>query len=195
MGLTAASADQPDSFEVKSFVVRFPGDNLPKGQSHGTEWRDGKPVEHSSDSKHPADGYDEYKDKGWYWSDEKEHLKDPDSLKLNSVQERLEDLQARVVLLNHQGDMLFHDLSVFKEQALDHQKELLLWLAPIHDFASTSNRILEALELAHTAIDKDIALKELHKALEEIRQLIGESHMSLAQHLPASLHGSKYIVS
>jgi lectin, mannose-binding 1 len=194
LGLTAASADQPDSFEVKSFIVRFPGSEGYKTPPHGGDWRDTKPAGHSYDSNHADGGYDEYKDKGWYWADEKDHIKDQDGSKIKTEKERFEDLHARVTLLNHQLDMIFHDLSVFKEQQQDQHKELLQWLAPIHDYTSSSKRILEGVELALNTIEKDVQIEEFKRHLEEIRALIGESHMSLAQHLPASLHGGKFTI-
>ena len=198
LGLTAASADNPDSFEVKSFVVRFPGGELPKGQggayhpdSSGTQY--GAASHHDPKSQnyngHPDSGYDSYSDKGWYWLDKNSHPKDAESSAFKTEQERFQDLHDRVQLLNHQLDIMFHDISVFKETQEERHKELIHWLAPIHDFTSMSKHIMERLEVTITSVQHDVELKEFKEHLEEIRALIGESHMSLAQHLPATIHG------
>jgi hypothetical protein len=86
---------------------------------------------------------------------------------------------------------MFHDIFMFKEQQEERHKELLQWLARIHDFTSMSKHMLERLESAVTTVQHDVELKEFKENMDEMRRFIGESHMNLVTHLPAHLHNGK----
>jgi mannose-binding lectin 1 len=187
MGLTAFSSDVPDSFEVKSFVVRFPHEELPSGQAPPA-------ADHSWHAPPPASSqYDEYKKEQWHWTDEKAHLKDADASKFKNEKERFQDLHDRVMLLNHQMDIMFHDISLFKEQTEEKNAELIHWLAPIHDFTSQSKHMLETLESTIVLMQKDLEISGIKKDIEDLRRLVADSHMSLVQHLPDHVHSRKLL--
>jgi mannose-binding lectin 1 len=188
MGLTAFSEDVPDSFEVKSFVVRFPHAELPHGQVPPA-------AEHAAWHAPPPtpNGWDEHKKEGWTWTDEKAHIKDADASKFKNEKERFQDLHDRVTLLNHQMDIMFHDISMFKEQNDEKNAELIHWLAPIHDFTSQSKHMLETLESTIVLMKKDLEVSGIKKDIEDLRRLVSDSHMNLVQHLPDHVHSRKFL--
>jgi lectin, mannose-binding 1 len=181
-GLTSASAEQPDSFEVKSFVVH-------RLETTGGKYahEQVKPLPSGGAEKPPAPN-DPYNDKGWYWTEEKDRLKDTDPSTFKTDRERFDDLHARTQLLNHQLDMMFHDLTSMREFQEEKHRELLQWLAPIHDYVAQTKNSQERLELVIGQIRNDVELKQFKEHLEELRGMVGQSHMSLVEHLPNVLN-------
>jgi hypothetical protein len=144
---------------------------------------------HAWDAK---SGGDPYKDKGWFWTEERERLKDTDPSTFKTDRERFDDLHARVQLMNHQMDAIFHDLDQLRGLMDQQQTQTLEWLSPIHDYVAQTKNMQERLELVVGEIRNNVELKEFKANLEEMRQLIGQSHQTVMEHLPLAVHTGEF---
>jgi mannose-binding lectin 1 len=214
--MTAASSEPPDSVEVKNFVVKGPGHNAHDSShdshdaaSHAADYYNpshyqaadhhdpvhGAAAPHYDHPEHHKDSRDHYSDKDWYWVDEKEQIKDSSAGSFSTEKSRFSDLHDRMQLMNHQMDILFHDISAFKEQMDDKQRELTSWLAPIHEYVSINKVMLERLEATVEQLQKEVSGKDFKEHLEGLSHLVAESHATLMAGIPSSVHSSKFSIS
>jgi hypothetical protein len=153
------------------------------------------PPQHSYYKEHHdiRDSRDQYHDKDWYWTEEKDRQRDRSADEYKTESSRFADLHDRVQYLTHQLDMVFHDISVMKEIHEERHKELISWLSPVHDYAQATKITLDRMEAVVDAIRNDVETKEFKQHLEDLSTLIGHSHASLLEHLPTAMHNGKEV--
>jgi hypothetical protein len=204
--LTAASAEQPDSIEVKSFIVRGPThhelghhDQDHHDPVHATHHEaghvdpahhyeaaagahhDAVHVEPYSDDHHGRDhkdAADPYATEDWHWVPESEHIKDAPASEFKTDEKRFEDLHARVQLLGHASDNIYHDLSLLKEE---HER--------MH---GVLQHMLERIEHVVDRIQNDVETKEYKEHLAALSRLVAESHQTVMHGIPAHMTSGKF---
>jgi lectin, mannose-binding 1 len=207
-GITAASSDHPDSFEIRSFIVRKLGDTTPAIEHHESGWHDQTGTTYDAATHHDPH-YDAHHDEhhdahhdahhdgsdhdGWYWTEEKEHIPDKPADSFKTEHDRFGDLHDRVALLGHQLDIVFHDLTVFKEQTEKQHQELVHWMSPTHNYAQLAMHTVERVETLVQEIKKDVEGKDYREHLEQLHHAILEGHQALPYALGSgrSSHSSK----
>lgn len=183
-GVTAASSDNPDSFEIRSFVVRKISDTPHAVEHHDPEWHDQTGTTYDAAVHH-----DPHKDtsahhtgsdtEGWYWTEPKEHIPDKPADSFKTEQDRFGDLHDRIALLGHQLDIIFHDLTVFKDQTEERHRDLLHWMSPTHNYAEIAMHTVERVEALVQEIKKDVEGKDYREHLEQLHHAILEGHQAL----------------
>jgi mannose-binding lectin 1 len=198
-GVTAATNDNPDEIEIHSLIIQSPthheyhhddhhyGSHEPHHDEHDYH---GEAPQHSYYKEHhdTHDARDQYHDKDWAWTEEKDRQRDHSADEYKTESSRFADLHDRVQYLTHQLDMVFHDISVMKEIHEERHKELISWLSPVHDYTQGAKVLLDRMETVVDAIRSDVETKEFRTHLEELHTLIGHSHASLLEHLPNAVH-------
>jgi len=215
-GMTAASAEIPDSFEVSSFVVH----KLKEGQKvsehgHGkhpeehsytnehTEWVNEvqEHLLHNAESSHMDNShaaYDDHShvegekhdyhedDRGWYWTTEAETPKEEPASHFKSESDRFQDLHDRLSVMSHQMNILFHDLSTFKKETEQRHDALLHYVKPIYDYLEYSKHQMETLSGDVQKVRQDIEGKDYREHLQQLHATVHEGHYAMTNMLQAT---------
>ena len=192
-GITAASSDNPDSFEIKSFVTHSLGTTTQdESMHHEAGWHDHTGTQYESAQHHEAQKTSPKKDEheDWYWTDDREHIPDASADSFKTETERFHDLHDRLSVLNHQLDIMFHDLTTFKDQSEQRHRDLVHWLSPTHDYAEQAKNAIDRMEKIVTAIQQDVENKETREHLEQLYHLVVEGHETL----PHAVHAGKFLI-
>lgn len=186
-GISAASADVPDSFESKAFVVSH--------DHHNEQWKNaakpppvnelgkkGAKLDHAHSDSAPKSDF--------YWIQEGDQIKDAPSSKYKNEDERFQDIHDRLMLANHQMDALFHDLSALKDQQEWWHNELKGLMgagAGSGDQASRAGDMYSMIE----AIKKDVEDKDYRHHIELLANAIQHGHDQVLMGLGHGINGSK----
>ncbi|QDS71690.1 hypothetical protein FKW77_008214 [Venturia effusa] len=185
-GLTASSAETPDSFEVASFITHKLVDG--QRQNHNLhnsheEWAHDV-HEHLNRIHEPSasDAYDRnshtYHEggKGWHWTKPEEEIKDEPASFYKTESDRFSDLHGRLTVMSHQLNMLFEDLSLFKKETEDRHEALLHYVKPLYDYAEYSKHQMETL--------KD----DVHALRGHIEDHSAKGHIEVLKHNVQNVH-------
>ncbi|KAF2402311.1 concanavalin A-like lectin/glucanase [Trichodelitschia bisporula] len=179
-GITAASAENPDSFETKSLLVS-------KIDTHHHEehnWqKEAQQVLHEQDHAAKDDAGE-----GWHWTTEEEHIKDAPASSYKTEADKFQDLHSRLTVMGHQLDTLYHDLTLLKSQYEARHEELMTWIRPVHDHADASRRAVERVEHAVEAIKRDVEGKDYREHLTQLHDAIKEGHQAMLVGVPHTVH-------
>jgi hypothetical protein len=129
------------------------------------------PTHHSHadhDSSYSAD------DRGWYWTSEKETVKDEPATHYKGESDRFADLHDRLSVMSHQLNILFHDLSTFKKETEERHDALLHYVKPLYDYAEYSKHQMETLK------------EDIHAVRGDIEGTDYRGHLEILKH---SVHG------
>lgn len=164
-GITAASAENPDSFETKGFIVSS------KMQQHGSHY----------DS---AAGYNNLpgtsqNNRGWYWVAEEDRVKDSLASSYKTEEARFQDLHDRITVLDHELNHLFQDLTILRKEQEKRHEELVRWLSPIHNHAESTRRIMEQVERLVKDVKNDVESKDYREHLNQLHHVVREGHATI----------------
>lgn len=123
-------------------------------------------------------------DRGWYWTNEKEEVKDEPAAHYKSEDDRFSDLHDRLSVMSHQLNILFHDLSTFKKETEDRHEALLHYVKPLYDYAEYSKHQLDTLKEDVNAVRGDIEDHSPRGHIEILKhnvQNVHDSYRDLAE--------------
>ena len=167
-GITAASAENPDSFETKGFIV----------SSKATRTNEGVRDPHRRPySTHPEETPNR---QNWYWISEQEHIKDQPASTYKTDETRFQDLHDRISMLSHALDVLYQDLSTLRSEQQVQYDEIMHWLSPAHDHAEASRRVLGEMERMVKDIRNDVQSKDYRETLNQLHNIMKEGHATIA---------------
>lgn len=166
-GITAASAENPDSFESKGFIVSS------KMQQQG------------SDSHHDSPtGYNNLpgtsqNNQGWYWVAEEDQVKDSPASSYKTEEARFQDLHDRITVLGHELNHLFLDLTTLKKEQEQRHEELIRLLSPIYNHAESTRRMMEQVERLVKDVKNDVESKDYREHLNQLHHIVREGHATI----------------
>lgn len=158
-GISAASADMPDSFEAYKFIVHTLNPSEPlSAQAAGTD-----NVNHQKSHSSPGLAGQE-----------------------GAIDHRLDDIQHRISELAKHLEQLEGLIKSTDSNAHNRHQELAESRPKPNQLNSMDGRI-QTIERAVQTIQKDIEGRDYKGRLDQIQQLFEASHSNLMTHLPASM--------
>jgi len=169
-GLTAATSDNPDSFEVNSFIKRRTIISHPSSFSGGSE------------QHHLPNAPEQLADR------------DAESIKLQA--EQFADIHNRVQSMSHQINDMFVEFEKI-HQLLEKTQEKIIEKIPRSNEESLSalSRRLDNIERQLTTVQKDVAGRDYGKHLDDLHKAVEGVRGGLSDSLPDTLHKSKLITN
>ena len=161
-GISAASAENADSFEVQKFTVSSPDAPGQSKQTHETHQQE----HHEAHAEHGQD---------WDW----EYYPDNSPTEFKSQDTQFADLHNRLMTMNHQVNNIFRDQGKQRGLADGRHSEITNKLNPLLDRVNNLERTLSKIEHVVVAIQKDLEGKDYADHLEELHHTLQESHMNL----------------
>ncbi|KAK2003624.1 legume-like lectin family protein [Colletotrichum falcatum] len=193
-GITAASADNPDSFEIFKMVVM--SDNLHPGDSSHQQQQqqahEQKPAQGEPSSKNPGSSKAEPM--------KLEEFPDANADTITSSREQFTDLHNRLQSVNHQLGTIFrsvHEIDVHGEkrheetsQILDSLRQELRKLEKMNDLEGR----IGGLEREVRAMRTDLNL-QMKNTEHSIKSYLGDHHASLSSHIVDAAPGHGKLIA
>lgn len=179
-GVSAASAETPDSFELSQFIVESSGSGG-TGADSSRAPSDQQPLMGSTPdfSKNPNS---QPADDGWHYY---EDTPDAPATNYKSQDDQFKDLHNRLMVIQHQLNSLVHDFEGIKVHHEENQAVLInRYMNPLHDFQDEIHKRILNIEGDVEAIKKDFASKDFKEVLHQLHDALRESHSSILFHLP-----------
>lgn len=126
-------------------------------------------------------------DRGWYWTPESESPKDTPASSYKTETARFEDLHTRITQMNHQLDILFHDLTTFKQETEERHRDLKHY---IYGYAESHKHMLEKIEGVLEKVQVDIAHNDYQGHFESLHQTLEHGNQAVLG-MPQAVHSSK----
>jgi mannose-binding lectin 1 len=128
-------------------------------------------------------------DRGWYWTSEKESPKDAPASSFKTDETRFEDLHSRITTINHQLDILFHDLSTFKTET---EKRHVEMKSQIQGYAEHNKHLLETIHSLMDRVLRDVEGKDYKESLTNLHQAVAEGNQAVLMSIPHAVNTSKF---
>ncbi|KAF2134830.1 concanavalin A-like lectin/glucanase [Dothidotthia symphoricarpi CBS 119687] len=185
-GISASSAENPDSFEVHKFIVsttnshtreepnrqRYPPpDNRPKQNIQ--EQRDAQAQQQTRSSGSQANI--------------PQMLQDVLASNIKSQEDQFADLHNRVQSMSHRVDALFDLLEKSNQENAKRWDEMLRRQAPMDDRSGAAIRNMEKIDRTTMQILRDLESKDFKDALSQVHRSIENSHQGLTASMPLAM--------
>lgn len=161
--MSAASGENPDSFEISQFIV----------EASGGSGSNAPPPPPPSHQDRDTSGQNQD------WSDE---VPDAPASNYKDDTAQFEDLHNRLQVLQHHLHTLVVEVDKIKVQ--QEEKHTLLvnrYLAPMHDFQDQIHRQIKDIESKVNALDS----AEFKQAVKEMHDALSKNHESIMYQLPS----------
>ena len=165
-GITAASAENPDSFESKGFIVSS------------------KVQQQRSDSLPGTSPNNQ----GWHWLAEEDQVKDSPASSYKTDEARFQDLHDRITVLGHELNLLFQDLTTLRKEQEQRHEELMRLLSPIYNHAESTRGMIEQVEHLVKDVKNDVESKDYREHLNQLHHIVKEGHSTITNNSEFSCH-------
>lgn len=181
-GITSATGENPDSFEVNKFIVSS-GAAPPSSNDPGQGDRQvggAPPRERGNDRIDSFPGAPEA-------------LPDSAADMIQSSQEQFEDLHNRLQGLTHQIANVFSDIDKLSRKMEERHNEMLSRMPTVPvDTIMGMNRRLEGMEGTLAKVLRDVESKDYRQHLNSLQQSVDHMKGGLTEHLPDTIGQSKF---
>lgn len=179
-GITSATLDNPDSFEVHKFTVTSlpptPGGAPPVQQKTGQQQ-----TMQSSGGQSSAKG-----------GEIPSELPDTLAATIKSQEAQFEDLHNRLQILNHQVQNILKEVEVLTSKEEERWTQLMNRIIPVHDQVVETQQVQQRIEKIVNALQRDIEGKDYKETLTSLQNAVRDTHSSLMRQLPQSMNESTY---
>lgn len=169
-GITAASAENPDSFEIFKFALSVPDAAAPGSQSYQHRPYESQHVpnnnkQNSNPNQQQAPNVD------------------------NSViDNRLNDMQNRLQVLMGITERLLTEMQSLSSKVDERHQDALKKLAPNRDQAGQIEQRMQRIENMLQAVQKDVKNSDLKKQFNKLQDSLKSSHSGVIEHLQSTSH-------
>ncbi|OJD26933.1 hypothetical protein ACJ73_01681 [Blastomyces percursus] len=162
-GITAASAENPDSFEVFKFVL-----SIPDAAAHGGQGYQHRPYENQQfPNQQRAPNVDK-----------------------SAIDKRLDDLQNRLRALAGTTERLLTEMHSLSSKVDERHQDTLKKLSPSRDQAGQIEQRMQRIENMIQTVQKDVKNSELKKQLNKLQDSLKSSHSGMIEQLQSTSHHS-----
>ncbi|KAH7075195.1 concanavalin A-like lectin/glucanase domain-containing protein [Paraphoma chrysanthemicola] len=181
-GVSASSAENPDSFEVHKFIVSTTKSvtrEEPNRQRYTTPDSHQQQANLASQKIHEQQTH-----KSSAHNDIPDKVEDVLADSIRSQQEQFADLHNRIQIMNHHIDEI-HDLVFKMHQESEHRfNDLMNRVVPIDDRSAATIRNVEKVERTTMEILRDLESKDFKDMMNQIHRALENNHEGLSQTLP-----------
>ncbi|GAB7360834.1 hypothetical protein MBLNU230_g0820t1 [Neophaeotheca triangularis] len=174
-GVTAATGENPDSFEINKFVVSS-GNSASSNPGQGEKQAGGAPPPKRDNDKIDA------------FPGAPEAVPDSTADMFHSSQEQFEDLHNRLQGLTHQVANIFSDIDKLSRKMEERHNEMLARMPAVPtDTINSMNRKLEGMDKTLSRVLRDVESKDYREHLNSLQQAVDTMKGGLTDHLPDTL--------
>ncbi|MCJ1362540.1 hypothetical protein MMC16_001644 [Acarospora aff. strigata] len=163
-GISAASAETPDSFEIYKFILSTTTSYAREEPRRDTPPQVQQAVAAAQNHDTPASS-------------------------IKSTEAQFADLHSRLVTMSHAIDNLFQHLATHSANTETSYHELTRKMTSTEQLGGMDAR-LQAIERTVQAIQKDVEGKDYHGQLAKLQDTLHDSHSSLLESLPHAMNQS-----
>ncbi|KAF1919376.1 concanavalin A-like lectin/glucanase domain-containing protein [Ampelomyces quisqualis] len=187
-GISASSAENPDSFEVHKFIVSTtntytreePNKNrYPSSQSHQDQANMASKQGHEQQTHKQQQLVDNKK--------VDQMLEDVLASSIRSQQDQFADLHNRIQIINNRVAEMHEMLEGMVHANEQRFTDLMNRVVPIDDRSAATIRNVEKVERTTTAILRDLESKDFKDMMKQIHRTLEQSHEGLSRSLPAAM--------
>ncbi|PGH02465.1 hypothetical protein GX51_04633 [Blastomyces parvus] len=169
-GITAASAENPDSFEVFKFALSTPDATAPGGQGYQH-----RPYENQQFPNRNSQNANQNQQRA-------------PNVDNSAIDKRLDDLQNRLQALIGSTERLLTEMHSLSNKVDERHQDTLKKLAPNRDQAGQIEQRMQRIENMIQAVQKDVKNSELKKQLSKLQDSLKNSHSGVIEQLQSTSH-------
>jgi mannose-binding lectin 1 len=192
-GITAASAENPDSFEVFKFAVSTTNSNTreePRGSGRSP------PKGQQQQQQQQQQQHQEEPPKKMGSS---QTLQDVLASTIKSQDDQFTDLHNRIQDMSHHVNTIYEHLEYLESFSAKRHNEIMAKLVSLEDRTAHTVRTLENTERTVNAILRDVESKDMKDLMNQVHRAIDAGHQGLRADMPLALkqvvssHGPSWI--
>lgn len=195
-GITAASPENPDSFEVMQFTTSTTVSAAQKQAQGGMNSPDQQKLQDQfRQQQQQQQGQGGEAQPGNAVPPPVNSFKTmPDVLaeSIKDQQQQFADLHNRIQVLSHQSDNMFRELAELGKKQQERQVEIMNRAIPTHDNTLTMLQTLNRIERTLTDLQKAVDGKDFGERLAQLHNVITQSQSTLMEGLPQHMSSSEY---
>lgn len=180
-GLTASSAENPDSFEIHKFVVSTTNTHT-REEPNKKQFQPPPVEQHQQQNQQqrpkPVKGSVE---------ETQQMLQDVLAGSIKSQQDQFADLHNRIQIINHRVNSIYEMLERLDTENANRFNDLMHRVVPIDDRTSAMIRNVEKVERINMEIQRDLESKDFKDMLRQVHNAIQESHAGLSSTMPIAM--------
>lgn len=181
-GITASSAENPDSFEVHKFIVSTTN-AVTREEPDRNNYRAQDPHQQQQQTQQkPSD------------PNIPQMLEDVFAANIRSQQDQFADLHNRIQILNHRVNDMYVLLEKYVADQDQRYNHLMGRVVPMHDQISATLRNVEKVERTTMETLRDLESKDFKDMLSQVHQAIENSHNAISSNMPLAMAHSKFNV-
>jgi mannose-binding lectin 1 len=197
-GISAASAENPDSFEVQKFVVSTTNaytreePNMQQKQQYMGQRQQQQQQAHQ-DSRQHQQHQQQQKPNEPAVGDIPQMLSDVLAGSLKSQEDQFADLHNRIQIINHRVNEisdLLHRIVGDNDQRFN---EIMHRLVPVDDRTNMMIRTVEKIDRTSSEVQRDLESKDFKDLLNTVHNAISDSHNALNAQMPLAMAHSKWL--
>ncbi|KAF2195492.1 concanavalin A-like lectin/glucanase [Zopfia rhizophila CBS 207.26] len=182
-GLSASSAENPDSFEVHKFIVSTAntiGSEEPHYQRYHPEHEPQQQAMHQQDQ-----GRDQQKEPSL--GEIPQMLSDVLAGSIRSQQDQFADLHNRIQIINHRVNDIYHMLERLESKSEERFLDVMHRVVPVDDRTNAMMRNVEKVERISMEVQRDLESKDFKEMLNVVHRAIEDSHNALSGQMPLAM--------
>lgn len=182
-GITASSAENPDSFEVHKFIVSASTASV--GREDPSKGHHEQPPIHQGQQQQR---HEPEKKKETTVGDIPDMLSDVLAANIRSQEDQFADLHNRIQIVNHKVNDIVHLLEEINTKLDQRHNEIISHVKPANDRSDAALRNVEKVERTVMAIQRDLENKDYKDLLHMVHNTVLNSQASLSKELPDAMH-------
>ncbi|KKZ67640.1 hypothetical protein EMCG_06700 [[Emmonsia] crescens] len=170
-GITAASAENPDSFEIFKFALSVPDAAAPGSQTyqHRPYENQHMPSNNNKRNSNP-------------------NQQQAPNVDNSVIDNRLNDMQNRLQVLMGITERLLTEMQSLSSKVDERHQDALKKLAPNRDQAGQIEQRMQRIENMLQAVQKHVKNSDLKKQFNELQHSLKTSHSGVIEHLQSTSH-------
>lgn len=191
-GITASSAENPDSFEIHKFLVSTTNSytreepniqhkQQPMGHSPQQQQNQGQNQHQQQQQKSGETSL----------NDIPQMISDVFAGNIKSQQDQFADLHNRIQIINHRVNEIYDILQRLDQDHQNRFNDLMHRVVPMHDMTSAMIRNVEKVERTTMEVQRDLESKDMKDMLNAVHNAIQDSHNALSSGMPLAMAHSK----
>lgn len=170
-GITAASAENPDSFEVFKFVLSIPDTTAPGGQPYQHRPYENQQIPNNNNNNNQIPIQQQATGAGG-----------------NGIDNRLNDLQNRLQGLVGTADRLLTEIQSLSRKVDERHQDILQKLTANRDLAGQMEQRMQRIENMLQAVQKGVTDSDLKNQLHRLQDALKTSHTGVIEQLQSTSH-------
>ncbi|KAF2477923.1 concanavalin A-like lectin/glucanase [Lindgomyces ingoldianus] len=199
-GISAASAENPDSFEAHKFVVSTTNANTreePNYQQHQQQAVHGQQQQYEQ-QRHQQNQQQHQQQQSQQQQQQNkaseptiseipQMLSDVLAGSIRSQADQFADLHNRIQIINHMVNLVHDTVERIEREQKEHFDQIMMRLTPVDDRTSAMMRNVEKVERISMEVQRDLESKDFKDMLNAVHNAIQDSHNALSSGMPLAM--------